>query len=54
MGLIIRLILGGGAIVAGWFVEADSPNFGVVQAMVGIGVAAVLLVVVAVWPKRWK
>ncbi len=54
MSILIRLLLGLGSIVTGWFVAEDSPNFGVVQGMLTIAVFAALVFAVALWPKKWK
>lgn len=54
MDFIVRVLLGLGAGVTGWFVDANSPNFGVVQGMLSIAVLAVIVFAVAFWPKRWK
>ena len=52
MGLIIRLLLMLGGVVAGWFVATDSPNFGVVQGILAVAVFALVVGVVALWPRK--
>jgi hypothetical protein len=49
---LTSIFLGGGGMVASWFVPTDAPSYSVAQ-----GVAAMLLIVIAVavlacWPKR--
>jgi membrane protein DedA with SNARE-associated domain len=53
-GFVIRGVLALAAIATGVFVAEDAPNFGVIQGMVGIAMIAVVVIVVALWPKRWR
>jgi hypothetical protein len=39
--------------VAGWLIAKDAPQFGLVQAMVGLILLALFVAVVAFWPARW-
>ncbi len=43
MGLLIRLLLGASGIVAGMIVARDAPNFGIVQAMLGLWIVVIML-----------
>ena len=52
MGLVIRALLVLGGIAAEWFVAADSPNFGVVQGILAMVILAVVVGVIALWPRR--
>ncbi|MFO1159433.1 MAG: hypothetical protein U1E60_11385 [Reyranellaceae bacterium] len=50
---LVRLILIVSSAIAQWFVAVDSPNFGIVQGVVGILLIAVVVFVLAFWPARW-
>ncbi|MES2712889.1 MAG: hypothetical protein V4653_15010 [Pseudomonadota bacterium] len=43
VGLLIRLLLGASGIVAGMIVARDAPNFGIVQAMLGLWIVVIML-----------
>ena len=49
MGLLIRAILAAAGAVATLLLAPDTANFGIVQAMIGLGLIAALLVVLALW-----
>lgn len=51
---ITRIILALAGAITGWFVAKDSPNFDVVQMMVGTIVLAFLCFIFAFWPERWS
>ena len=47
---IVRGLLAGGGVVAGWFVAEDAPNFGVVQMMMALILLTFVVAVLAFWP----
>ena len=49
MGALTRLILAAAGALATLLVASDAVNFGVVQGMIGVGLVAVLVVVMALW-----
>ena len=51
---LIRLILAGAGVVAEWFVAVDSPNFEIIQAAVGLLLFALIVFVLAFWPRSWS
>ena len=56
MDVVIRVLLALGGIAAEWFVVEDSPNFGVVQGILAIVILAVVVGIIALWPRwaRWR
>jgi hypothetical protein len=50
----VRLIMLAAGVVAGLIVAKDAPNFGLVQAMVGLLLITLGVFVVAFWPERWS
>lgn len=52
MSLVIRLVLIAAGAVAALLVARDSPNFGVVQGMVGVALIAAVVVVLALWRRK--
>lgn len=46
---LLRPILFLAAIIAGWFVASDAPNFSVVQMAVAVLLIAVLVAIAAFW-----
>ncbi len=52
INLIARLLLAASAGITGWLVAKDSPNFGVVQAMLSVVLLAALVGLVALWPRK--
>ena len=49
MSFLIRIILVAAGAVTTLLVATDAANFGVVQAMVGLGLIAAFIVVLALW-----
>lgn len=54
MTWIVQLVLIAAAIVAGWFVANDTPNFGVIQAMTALVLIVLALGVLALSSGAWK
>ena len=54
---MVSWIVRGGPIVSGtvtgWFVSKDAPNFSFIQGMASLVVIAVVVCVLAFWPRRW-
>lgn len=50
---LIRVLLALGGVVAGWFVATNSPNFQIAQAAAGLLIFALLVFVLALWPRSW-
>ena len=48
-GWIVRIILSVAALITGWFVARDAPNFGIVQLAVGLLLVTAFLAVAAFW-----
>jgi hypothetical protein len=53
-GWLVRLILLASGTIAGCIVVQDAPNFGVIQAMIGVLLIALIVFVLAFWPARWS
>ena len=51
---IVRVLLAAAASVTQWFVAPTSPNFGVVQGLISLGIFAVVVFVLALWPWRGR
>ena len=49
MGFLIRIILGAAGVLTTVLVARAAANFGVVQAMVGLGLIAAVILVAALW-----
>ncbi|HWX47026.1 MAG TPA: hypothetical protein VNZ61_03115 [Roseomonas sp.] len=54
MGLLIRLMLAAGGGIAASMLSREAGNFPVVQAMLGILATCLLLLVLALWPRRGR
>jgi hypothetical protein len=52
MGWVLRALLALGGVAAEWFVATDSPNFGVVQGVLTMVIFAVVVGIIALWPRR--
>ena len=52
MDVVLRVLLALGGIAAEWFVVEDSPNFGVVQGIPATVILAVVVGIIALWPRR--
>ena len=50
---LVRGLLIVSGTVTGWFVSRDAPNFSFIQGMASLVVIAVVVFVLAFWPKRW-
>jgi hypothetical protein len=50
---LARALLAVAAMVAGWFVETSSPQFGLMQIAVGLLLLVFVVWVIAFWPERW-
>ena len=50
---IVRGLLAGGGVMAGWVVAGDAPNFGVIQMMMALILLTFVVAILAFWPKRW-
>lgn len=50
---IVRLLLAGGGIVAEWFIAVDSPSFEIAQAAAATLLLALVVFVLAFFPRRW-
>jgi len=50
---IVRLLLIAAGAIAQWFVAADAPNFGIVQGVVAVLLLALIVFVLAFWPRAW-
>jgi hypothetical protein len=50
---IVRGLLIVSGTVTGWLVSKDAPNFSFVQGMASLVVIAVVVLVLAFWPRRW-
>ncbi|MFO1114369.1 MAG: hypothetical protein U1E28_01675 [Beijerinckiaceae bacterium] len=50
---VTRIILAIAGVITGLFVTKGSPNYDVVQMMVGTLVLAFLCFIFAFWPERW-
>lgn len=55
VGWIVRIMLIGAGVVAGWFVPKDETGFAVIQFVIALLLIAALSVVGLYWPtlKRW-
>ncbi len=53
LNLIVRGLLLVAAVIAGWLVARDAPNFGVVQMAIALLLFVAVLFVFALWPSRW-
>lgn len=51
---LVRVLLIAAGAVAQWFVTADSPNFGIVQGVVGLLLLTLIVFVLAYWPRSWS
>jgi hypothetical protein len=51
---MVRILLLAAGLITGIFVAKDSPNFGLVQAMVGLMLIVLFVFVLAYWPTRWS
>jgi formate hydrogenlyase subunit 3/multisubunit Na+/H+ antiporter MnhD subunit len=51
---IVRLILIGAGFISEWFVTRDSLNFGLIQAVVTMLMVALIVAVMAFWPRHWS
>jgi hypothetical protein len=52
MGLVTRLVLVAAGAIAALLVARDSPNFGVVQGMVGVALIAAVVIGLALWRRK--
>ena len=50
---LARALLAVAAMVASWFVETSSPQFGLIQIAIGLLLLVFAVWVIAFWPKRW-
>jgi hypothetical protein len=51
---LVRLFLIVVGVMTEWFVSEDSPNFDLVRAVMGILLIALIVGVLALWPRRWS
>jgi hypothetical protein len=51
---VVRLLLIAAGAVAQWFVTEDAPNFGIVQGVVAVLLLALIVFVLAFWPRAWS
>lgn len=54
---LIRPLLIVAAVIAGWFVAEDAPNFGIVQMVIAVLLIAALVALAAFWEtlaEQWK
>jgi uncharacterized membrane protein len=51
---LVRLVLIAAGGLVGLFVAADSPRFGIYQAMVSLLLVVLVVFVGAFWPQRWS
>ena len=49
-GWLVRIVMALAAIVTGWFVVSDSPNFGIVQMAVSLLLIALFVAGMVFWP----
>ena len=54
ISLFVRLMLAISAVVAEWFVAAESLHFDVVQGVVAILLFTLIVFVLALWPRHWS
>jgi membrane protein YdbS with pleckstrin-like domain len=54
MASIVRLLLIAAAVVTGWFVAKDAPDFGVIQGMVVLVLVVIAIGVLAIWSAAWR
>jgi hypothetical protein len=50
IGWLARIALAMGAVVAGWFVAKDAPNFSVIQGVAAMMIIAAVVAAFAFWP----
>ncbi|MGF7159537.1 ABC-type phosphate transport system auxiliary subunit [Rhodoligotrophos appendicifer] len=50
---LLRPILALAGVIAAWMIATDSPNYGLVQAMITIILVVGLVGAAAFWPARW-
>lgn len=49
VGWIVRIVLSLAAVITGWFVARNAPNFDIVQMAVGLLLITVFLLIAAFW-----
>ncbi|MCB8822301.1 hypothetical protein [Microvirga rosea] len=50
---VVRLLMIAAGAVTGWVVAEDAPNFGIIQAMIGLLLLTLIVGVLAFWPSNW-
>jgi hypothetical protein len=55
MSLFVRFLFLAGGLIASWFIEADAPQYPIIQVIFGIIVVTVIVAILAFWKeiKRW-
>ncbi len=53
IGWIVRGLLIVSGTVTGWFIAKDAPNFEIVQMAVALILVALIVFVLAFWPRGW-
>ncbi len=49
----VRGLLLAAGFIASWFMASDAPQFGLMQAMLALGLLALIVAVGAFWPAQW-
>lgn len=50
---IVRLLMVAAGFIMSWFVAKDAPIFGIAQVMMTLVLIALIVAVMAFWPRRW-